>query len=582
MTSTASTTTTTTTSPGRMEPDHSILTIVVIGASGDLAKKKTYPSLFHLYCDRWIPHTSTTLQIYGYARSVMSDVDLRQRLRPYLLQQLSQSHMKHVTIDQVDDFLQHCYYQAGTSYGDHTAYTEMIQRIQTFERQPSAAAAAAAEKVKVQQNRLFYFAIPPSAFAETGIVIRQTSMQDPQLGWTRLIVEKPFGRDLQSFETLNQTLSQHFAEDHIYRIDHYLGKELVQNLTVMRFSNIWLEKIWNNECIQSIILTFKEPFGTDGRGGYFDSYGIIRDILQNHLLQVLALLCMETPTAVTGPLSGKAIRDAKVAVLNAITPIALKDVVLGQYEGYAGTCVVCDRLFVVCFSLSLSVVITAPFRNDHSHKHSPFRYIPLFFNMINTDDPTITNKDTNTPTFAVIKLQIHTPRWHNVPIILKAGKALNERKAEIRIQFKDAPAAEFLFQGTKCPRNELVMRMQPNEAVYLKTNVKSPGFHAVPIQSELEVNYDTRYFDRENTESSNPEAYTRLILDVYHGKHASFVRDDELRRAWEIFTPVLHEIESPSYHVKPIVYQQGSRGPKEADDFIEQHAGYVRNLDYQF
>ena len=375
MTSTASTATPT--SPG-MEPDHSILTIVVIGASGDLAKKKTYPSLFHLYCDRWIPHTSTTLQIYGYARSVMSDVDLRQRLRPYLLQQLS--HMKHVTIDQVDDFLQHCYYQAGTSYGDHTAYTEMIQRIQTLERQPpSAAAAAAPEKVKVQQNRLFYFAIPPSAFAETGIVIRQTSMQDPQLGWTRLIVEKPFGRDLQSFETLNQTLSQHFAEDHIYRIDHYLGKELVQNLTVMRFSNIWLEKIWNNECIQSIILTFKEPFGTDGRGGYFDSYGIIRDILQNHLLQVLALLCMETPTAVTGPLSGKAIRDAKVAVLNAITPIALKDVVLGQYEGYAGTCVVCDRLFVVCFSLSLSLSSSLRRFEMITHTNTPlFATFPFF------------------------------------------------------------------------------------------------------------------------------------------------------------------------------------------------------------
>jgi glucose-6-phosphate 1-dehydrogenase len=168
---------------------------------------------------------------------------------------------------------------------------------------------------------------------------------------------------------------------------------------------------------------------------------------------------------------------------------------------------------------------------------------------------------------------------------------LNERKAEIRIQFKDAPAAEFLFQGTKCPRNELVMRMQPNEAVYLKTNVKSPGFHAVPIQSELEVNYDTRYFDRTDgsssttttKESSNPDAYTRLILDVYHGKHASFVRDDELRRAWEIFTPVLHEIESPSYQGgKPIVYAQGSRGPKEADEFIEKYAGYIRNLDYDF
>jgi glucose-6-phosphate 1-dehydrogenase len=351
--------------PEPLPVDTSILTIVVIGASGDLAKKKTYPSLFHLYCDQLIPHERHTLQIFGYARSPLTDEELRQRLRPYLLQ----SKMKHVTPETVDEFLQHCYYQAGTSYGDHTAYTEMIQRIRTFEEFTSATTTTPPNK----KNRLFYFAIPPSAFAETGIVIQQTSMQDPSLGWTRLIVEKPFGRDLQSFETLNRTLSQYFHEDHIYRIDHYLGKELVQNLTVMRFSNIWLEKIWNNECIQSIILTFKEPFGTDGRGGYFDSYGIIRDILQNHLLQVLALLCMETPTAVTGPLSGKAIRDAKVAVLHAITPIALSDVVLGQYEGYAGTyicvcvCVVCVLLVLI---LNYSGVVTSLVDDDH------------FFNML--------------------------------------------------------------------------------------------------------------------------------------------------------------------------------------------------------
>ena len=347
-------TTTTTTTTVISEPPHqkdtSILTIVVIGASGDLAKKKIYPSLFHLYCDQLIPHETNTLQIFGYARSPLTDDELRQRLRPYLLlqqqQQQQSNKMKHITVELVDLFLQHCYYQAGTSYGDPVAYTEMIQRIQTLE----AAAVPVVPTTPLvpsnsTKNRLFYFAIPPSAFAETGIVIQQTSMQDPILGWTRLIVEKPFGRDLHSFEILNRTLSQYFSEEHIYRIDHYLGKELVQNLTVMRFSNIWLEKIWNNECIQSIILTFKEPFGTDGRGGYFDSYGIIRDILQNHLLQVLALLCMETPTAVTGPLSGKAIRDAKVAVLNAITPITLSDVVLGQYEGYAGTCV---HVYIFC------------------------------------------------------------------------------------------------------------------------------------------------------------------------------------------------------------------------------------------
>lgn len=177
-----------------------------------------------------------------------------------------------------------------------------------------------------------------------------------------------------------------------------------------------------------------------------------------------------------------------------------------------------------------------------------------------------------------MKLRINTPRWNGVPFILKAGKALNEKKAEMRVQFKDAPAADFLFKGESCPRNELVMRMQPHAAVYLKTNVKSPGFAYQPIQSELEVNYDSRFFA--HAKESTPDAYTRLILDVCHGKHAAFVRDDELRRAWEIFSPLLHQIETDK--VRPIMYPQGGRGPKEGDDFIKERGGYIRNEDYVF
>lgn len=277
------------------------------------------------------------------------------------------------------------------------------------------------------------------------------------------------------------------------------------------------------------MLTFKEDFGTQGRGGYFDKFGIIRDVLQNHLMQMLTLLAMETPSTVQGPHAGKAIRDAKVAVLNAIPAITIDDCILGQYEGYA-------------------------------------------------EDPSIENKDTNTPTFAVVKLSVNTPRWAGVPFIMKAGKFLNERKSEMRIQFKDAPAATFLFSGQDCPRNELVLRLQPHEAAYIKTNVKTPGFKSRPIQSELELNYDTRFFA--HTEEANPDAYTRLLLDVLQGKQEAFVRDDELRRAWEIFTPLLHTIDNEN--IQPIIYKQGSRGPKEADDFIAREAGYVRNQDYVF
>ena len=193
------------------------------------------------------------------------------------------------------------------------------------------------------------------------------------------------------------------------------------------------------------------------------------------------------------------------------------------------------------------------------------------------DDPTIENKNTNTPTFAVIRAFVNTPRWAGVPFIFKAGKALNERKAEMRIQFKDAPAADFLFES-KCPRNELVMRLQPDEAIYIKTNVKTPGISSALIQKELEVNYDERFVDE--NENGSPDAYTRLILDVLRGKSATFVREDELRRAWEIFTPLLHRIESEN--VRPVVYKTGTRGPAAADKFIREKSGYIRNEDYVF
>jgi glucose-6-phosphate 1-dehydrogenase len=363
------------------------LAVIVVGASGDLAKKKTYPSLLNLYDDNLLPKNTT---IWGFARSQMTNDELRDRLRPFLLKT---DHSAEI----VEEFLLRCVYQGGSSYGDIDAFMELAGRVEEYEKEHFDLKHA---------NRLFYFAIPPNVFAETAVAIKKTTMQDEANGWTRLIVEKPFGRDLESFEALNKTLSEHFTEDHLYRIDHYLGKEMVQNLSVLRFSNIWFEPVWNTDSIKNVILTFKEPFGTEGRGGYFDHYGIIRDILQNHLLQVCTLLAMECPTTIEGEGAGKAIRDAKVAVLNAMSTIKLEDVVLGQYEGYA-------------------------------------------------DDPTIINKTTNTPTFACIRLYINTPRWHGVPFIIKAGKALNERKAEMRIQFKDAPAAKFLFEGESCPRNEL-------------------------------------------------------------------------------------------------------------------------------
>ena len=224
------------------------LTVIVIGASGDLAKKKTFPSLLHLYDDSLLPEDAI---IWGFARSAMSDDELRRKLRPYL-------EKTNVGPDVVDSFLSKCFYKRGTWYGDKGAYSNLNSTISLHE---------AKYKNKLEHNRLFYFAIPPNVFEETGVAIKDACMAEH--GWTRIIIEKPFGRDLQSCEALLATLSKHFHEDQLFRIDHYLGKEMVQNLLVLRFGNLMFERLWNRDNIQCVLLTFKEPFGTEGRGGYF-------------------------------------------------------------------------------------------------------------------------------------------------------------------------------------------------------------------------------------------------------------------------------------------------------------------------
>lgn len=483
------------------------LAIIVVGASGDLAKKKTYPSLLSLYDDGLLPSNTV---IYGYARSSMTDEQLRDKLRPYL-----QKFGDKV----IEDFLSRCYYQSGSGYGDLSSWENLNTKLDAFDETTKLGGCK-------KSNRLFYFAIPPNVFAETGEAIKTACMASN--GFSRMIVEKPFGRDLESCKDILNSLGQHFDETNLFRIDHYLGKEMVQNLMVMRFGNLWMENMWNRNNVQCIMLTFKEPFGTDGRGGYFDQYGIIRDIIQNHLLQVMCLLTMECPNKLDGPGAGEKIRDEKVRVMESISSVTLDNVFLGQYEGY-------------------------------------------------TDDETISNKDSNCPTFAMVRLFIDNPRWAGVPIVFKAGKALNERKAEMRIQFKDAPAAETLF-GVKVPRNEIVMKLQPTESIYMKSNIKTPGFSSAPIQSELDLKYDTRYFSGRDELNCNPDAYSRLILDVLRGRSASFVRSDELLRAWEIFTPVLHQIENEK--IKSHTYKMGTRGPAEADAWFDNASGYVRNGAY--
>ena len=473
------------------------LAIVVIGASGDLAKKKTYPSLLYLFAEDLLPND---VVIYGYARSPKTDESFRAGLRQYLDKSMRDGHI-------VDSFLSRCFYRNGKSYGDVNAYVDLVEDIRSHEDNLPH---------KLGHNRLFYFAIPPNVFGETAVAVRRTAMAEPR-GWTRVIIEKPFGRDLESCDELSLVLSEQFDESHLYRIDHYLGKEMVQNLITLRFGNSWFEWLWHKHAVSSVEINFKEPFGTDGRGGYFDKYGIIRDVIQNHLLQVLTLLAMEPPSSVDGPAASDLIRDEKVKVLNAIPPVQLEDCILGQYEGYA-------------------------------------------------NDPTIANKDTNCPTYAAIRLAVNTPRWQNVPFIVTAGKALDERKCDVRIKFREAPNARAMFgsNATGLSKNELVLRLQPGESMSMSMNVKSPGFSSTPVSTDMQAEYASK-FDMMSADT-NPDAYTRLILDVLQGRQASFVRADELRKSWEIFTPLLHQIEREN--VRPHLYKSGMARPMQAEAFI--------------
>ncbi|KAI8990199.1 glucose-6-phosphate dehydrogenase [Pilobolus umbonatus] len=374
-----------------------------------------------------------------------------------------------------------------------------------------------------KKNRIFYMALPPSVFVPVAKGLKNHVYSSE--GINRLIVEKPFGMDSESSNRLGAELGALFSEQEIYRIDHYLGKEMVKNIMNIRFANVLFGHAWDRTFIDNVQITFKEPFGTEGRGGYFDEFGIIRDVIQNHLLQVLTLIAMERPIST----DAEAIRDEKVKVLKCIRPISIEDTLLGQYVSANGK--------------------------------------PGYL-----EDDTLKNKDSLTPTFAAVVCRIDNERWEGVPFILKAGKALDEAKVEVRLQFHHVAGS--LFGDS--PRNELVIRIQPNEAVYMKFNNKQPGLSYQTIQTDLDLSYHQRY-----SGLHIPDAYESLILDVLRNDHSNFVRDDELEAAWKIFTPLLHKIDRHDGDVHIAPYEYGSRGPKELAEFVKTH-GYRRHSDTDY
>ncbi|XP_059282495.1 glucose-6-phosphate 1-dehydrogenase, chloroplastic [Lycium ferocissimum] len=476
------------------------VSITVIGASGDLAKKKIFPALFALFYEDFLPENFV---VFGYSRTKMSDEELRNMISRTLTCRVDQ---RENCEDKMDHFLQRCFYHSG-QYNSEDDFAELDYKLKEK------------EGCRVS-NRLFYLSIPPNIFVD---VVRCASLKASSAsGWTRVIVEKPFGRDLESSSELTRCLKKYLTEEQIFRIDHYLGKELVENLSVLRFSNLVFEPLWSRNYIRNVQFIFSEDFGTEGRGGYFDNYGIIRDIMQNHLLQILALFAMETPVS----MDAEDIRNEKVKVLRSMRPLQLENVVLGQYKG---------------------------------HSKGAKSY-PAY-----TDDPTVP-KDSITPTFSAAALFIDNARWDGVPFLMKAGKALHTKRAEIRVQFRHVPGNLYKRNfGTDLDKatNELVLRLQPDEAIYLKINNKVPGLGMRLDRSDLNLLYKAKY------RGEIPDAYERLLLDAMEGERRLFIRSDELDAAWALFTPLLKELEEKK--IAPELYPYGSRGPVGAHYLAAKH-----------
>ena len=469
------------------------LSIVVVGASGDLARKKIFPALFALFSQDLLPDD---FKAFGFARSVMDDDGFRTSI------------MEHLTCRYVpgedcaakmDAFLARCHYISG----DYSSSDSMLDLYQTMQ----------AHETTDMVNRLFYLAIPPSVFIATAESLGAAGLVacDDGSPWSRVVVEKPFGRDRASSDKLAAALGLVFTERQIFRIDHYLGKEVIQNLLVLRFSNAVFEPLLNCEHVAEVHIDWSENLSLEGRAGYFDKYGIIRDVMQNHLLEMLALLAMDQPQNLTAA----AIRKSKVNLLKSIAPPELEQLVTGQFS--AGEL--------------------------DGREYAAY-----------TADKDVPD-DSLTPTYAAVRLHVDNPRWKGVPFVLSAGKGLASRCTNIRVRFKQKGGGIFELHDSKLANNELVIRVQPDEGIHLSIVTKIPGLGMKLGAHDLDLSYGRVFKD-----SIIPDAYEGLLLDVLRGDRSLFISGEELSAAWDIFTPALHQLEQKA--VRPQPYPFGGIPPE--------------------
>ncbi len=469
--------------------------MTIFGATGDLTNRKLIPAIYDLACQNLLPDE---FAIVGYGRRPQDEEKFRAGLGEGV-KEFARLSWNEETWNWLS---QRIFYQPG-GYGDPDSHQQLETRLN-----------AIAEQFKVGNNRLYYLSIPPEEFAHVieniGVIRREhREKTGDKAAWRRIIVEKPFGQDLQSARDLNGMLAKYYDEAEVFRIDHYLGKETVQNILTLRFGNIIWEPVWNNHYIDHVQIVVSEKVDVGQRAGYYESSGALRDMVVNHMFQVMSLVCMEPPTS----LEANDIRDEKLKVLRAVeemTPTEILDnTVRGQYDGYR------------------QAEGVAP--------------------------------DSNTETYVALKLEIDNWRWAGVPIYLRHGKGLEERVSEVVIRWKDVPSVLFNEEPkNKLKSNMLVMRIQPQDGFALRINAKVPGGNEV---RDVRMNFDYA----ETFGAEPPEAYERLLHDALIGDSTLFTRRDESEAAWGIVDPILEAWKTGD---SPHIYEKGSWGPDEADEFM--------------
>ena len=482
--------------------------IVIFGASGDLTSRKLIPALYHLCKEKQMP---PDYRIVGFARREKSDESWREELRQALAQF---SRTKPVDEAVWKEFAQHIYYWQG-DLTEAAAYQGLEGKLRSFGSEA------------LRRNLLFYLATSPSQFGEAVEQLHAAGLLEKTennngKGWQRIVVEKPFGHDLESAHQLNRELTRFAGEMQVFRIDHYLGKETVQNILMFRFSNSVFERLWNRESIDHVQITVSEDLGVGQRGGYYEEAGALRDMVQNHLLQVLSLIAMEPPVS----LDAESIRDEKVKLLKSIRGLSPEDVerqvVRGQY-----------------FAGKVDGQLRVGYRQEPKVK-----------------------PDSNVETYVALNLFIDNWRWSGIPFYLRTGKALPLSASEVRVQFRPTPHVLFAAEcGQNLDANALSLRLQPNEGISLRFNGKVPGTSLQVRPVRMHFSYDAEFG------AYTPEAYERLLLEAMAGDATLFIRRDEVEAAWRIVDSIRQ-----SWSDKPLTnrefYSAGTWGPVAADDLL--------------